>query len=141
MNKIIISVQYSDVSELGFQRYCEEELTILPLHTEPNKIDYLTQDCTDLWQEILESLNEGVDIDPDGFYHTIFEVQLIYSQDYYGESELDYDAKVISHNRIGKFVGDNELVYDWETCSADVGEGLMLAVTTLKTSITGVNGV
>lgn len=53
-------------------------------------------DCIqDNQDEIFRDL--GIDIKPYTHYHTVFEVDLIFSTDYWGESDLDINVKVIYH--------------------------------------------
>lgn len=109
----IITVMYSDISELGSEQFCIEDdsFSITPLHADMNKNDACQQDCSDQYLEMLSDLIESnkLDIEEYTLYHSIFKVKLYYSEDYYGD--VDYELELIDHEKVGEFDEDNNLTY------------------------------
>ncbi|CAL9960441.1 hypothetical protein VPHF99_0054 [Vibrio phage F99] len=115
MLQAIITVMYSDISELGEEQFCieDESFSITPLHADMNKNDACHQDCSDQYLEMLKDLIESnkLDIEEYTLYHSIFKVKLCYSEDYYGEVDMDYELELIDHAKVGEFDEDNNLTY------------------------------
>jgi len=122
----IITVMYSDISELGSEQFCIEDdsFSITPLHADMNKNDACHQDCSDQYLEMLADLIDGnkLDIEEDTLYHSIFKVKLCYSEDYYGEVDMDYELELIDHVKVGEFDEDNNLTYIDQSFSNEVVE-------------------
>ena len=126
MLQAIITVMYSDISELGEEQFCieDENFSITPLHAEMNKNDACHQDCSDQYLEMLEDLIESnkLDIKEYTLYHSIFKVKLYYSKDYYGEVDMDYELELIDHAKVGEFDDDNNLIYTDQSFSSEMVE-------------------
>ena len=114
MLKAIITVAYSDISG-SEEPFCMEDnyLSITPLHADLGKSEACSVDCTDSLPSMIEDLVEGfnLNIEPDTLYSSIFEVKLIYSHDYYGEVDMNYELRLIDHVKIGEFDENNNLSY------------------------------
>lgn len=124
MLQAIVTVMYSDISELGGEPYCIEDtnFSITPLHANMNRHDACYQDCSDHYLEMLSNLVEEnkLDIAPDTLYHSIFKVKIHYSEDYYGEVDMWYELELIDHEKVGEFDVDNNLTYVDQKCSDEM---------------------
>lgn len=121
--KAIVTVQWSDVSDTG-ESICVEDdnFSITPLHANLNRNMACFEAVSDDYTEMLDNLisDNKLDIDPDALYHTIFEVSLNYSEDYYGEVGMDYTLNLIDHEKVGEFDEDNNLTYTDEKIQSSV---------------------
>ena len=126
MLQAIITVMYSDISELGSEQFCieDENFSITPLHADMNKNMACLEDCSDQYLEMLTNLIEEnkLDIEEYTLYHSIFKVKLCYSEDYYGEVDMDYGLELIDHAKVGEFDEDNNLTYTDQSFSNEMVE-------------------
>ncbi len=112
----IITVHYSDVSDIGGTLCVEDsELIIQPLHAEMEANMACYEDCLMFYKDMLETLEDERDLEilPNSLYATIFKVEIIYTEDYYGEVDSDWAFELIDHAKIGSFDEDNNLTY-WD---------------------------
>ncbi|AUR87546.1 hypothetical protein NVP1101O_135 [Vibrio phage 1.101.O._10N.261.45.C6] len=111
MLKAVVSVEYSDCSNIGREEFNiqEELISITPLHANMVKAEAVHEECAMLWKDMLQTLNLTLEFDK--LYNTIFEVKVTWTEDYYGEIDSDWDVTLIDHEEIGKFDEDSNLVY------------------------------
>lgn len=77
------------------------------------------EDIMCFWEEMLLSLVEDK-LEYDVVYNTIFEVDISYTKDYWGEVDMDWEAVMIDHGVVGKITGAGI-----EYCYRDDDNGLV----------------
>ncbi|QXN60130.1 hypothetical protein KUA24_63 [Vibrio phage HNL01] len=118
MNSVIISVKYSCGSAIG-EGWISEELQLTPLHTNPVKESACIEECSQFWRDMLDQLHGETLLEVDTLYSTVFRVDITYSEDYWGEVDVEYNCTMISHSKIAVEGDDLAWLYDHSEVKPD----------------------
>lgn len=108
--KSLVSVVWNAVDK----EYIEEfGLNVVTLSAKLTEQDSSREEIKELLQFILRDLIDGEDlqVEENLIYSTVFEIDLTYSTDYFGEVDVDYELELIDQALVGKLNEDGSPEY------------------------------